>query len=437
MGQIAFQVTVITKAASAAAELFAVIDRVSLIDPMSDTGTVPASYSGRIEVRDVGFAYPSRPDSAVLSGLSLDIPANKTTALVGASGSGKSTIIGLLERWYDQTEGSILLDGLDIRDLNVRWLRTHVRLVQQEPVLFSGTVFENVSNGLVGTEHEGTSSEKRMQLVEEACKAAFAHDFIVQLPDGYHTQIGERARTLSGGQRQRIAIARSIISNPTVLLLDEATSALDPKAEKVVQEALDNVSKSRTTLTIAHKLSTIQKADNIAVMSQGAVIEQGTHRELLGRDGAYSRLVSAQSLERATEEEDSDTQSPSAEDLSTPDEDLDPRGKLTRLTTASSVATSQQIGNGAEVKESMGYSLVRCLAILIREQPKLWSLYFALAVVSLGAGKSSSMYKALTQPVTNSRQVVHGLRKRFCSLACSVLFNCKARRQSTKATFGP
>lgn len=219
MQSIAFQVMNVTQASSAASDLFAVIDRDSAIDPTSHDGLAPETCEGHIEVHDAHFAYPSRPDSQVLTGLTLDIPTEKTTALVGASGSGKSTIVGLLDRWYNQSSGTITLDGVDIRQLNVRWLRTQIGLVQQEATLFSGTVFENVAHGLMGTVHENDSDDNKMRLVTDACKAAFAHDFIGNLPQKYHTQLGERARMLSGGQCQRVAIARSIIANPKILLL--------------------------------------------------------------------------------------------------------------------------------------------------------------------------------------------------------------------------
>jgi ATP-binding cassette subfamily B (MDR/TAP) protein 1 len=200
MTTVILQIFNITKAATAAVELFDTIDRTSKIDPMSTSGLQPDQCTGNIELRDVSFSYPSRPDSKVLDRFSVLIPAGKTTALVGASGAGKSSVVALLERWYDQTAGSITLDGQNIQDLNLRYLRTKIRLVQQEPVLFSGTVFDNVAYGLLGTEHENASAEKKLQLVQDACKDAFAHEFVEQLPEQYLTQIGERARMLSGGK---------------------------------------------------------------------------------------------------------------------------------------------------------------------------------------------------------------------------------------------
>ncbi|KAK1961592.1 ABC transporter [Colletotrichum sublineola] len=288
------------RAATAATQLFAVIDRSHDTDPFDqDIGEIPDenSVTGQVDIQGVTFSYPGRPGIVVLDDFTLRIPAGKVTALVGASGSGKSTIVGLLERWYDPSRGSITLDGRPIGDINLTWLRTHIRLVQQEPVLFNGTVFENIANGLVGTPWENATLEEQEERVEKAAKLAFAHEFITEkLSDGYHTLIGERGGLLSGGQKQRIAIARSIISEPKILLLDEATSALDPHAEKVVQEALDSVSKNRTTIVIAHKLATIRNADNIVVMNKGHIVEQGSHDELLAAEGTYMRLNNVQDL---------------------------------------------------------------------------------------------------------------------------------------------
>ncbi|THY46558.1 ATP-binding cassette multidrug transport protein [Aureobasidium pullulans] len=296
LNSIAPNMVTFTRAASAAAELFELIDRPSRIDPFDLSGEKPAYLDGSIDIKDVTFSYPTRPNNPVLDGFSLHVPAGKVTALVGASGSGKSTIIGLLERWYNPSYGEITLDGATLRNLNLRWLRTNMRLVQQEPVLFNGTVFENICNGLVGTPWEHLPRDERLARVKDAAQTAYAHDFIEALPQRYETRIGERGGLLSGGQKQRIAIARSIVSQPRILLLDEATSALDPQAEAIVQKALDKASEGRTTIVVAHKLKTIQAADNIVVMKQGKIIEQGPHGELVARGGAYATLVRAQNL---------------------------------------------------------------------------------------------------------------------------------------------
>ncbi|CAG9998253.1 unnamed protein product [Clonostachys byssicola] len=285
-----------TRAISAANELFALIDRESEINPFSKSGIRPEQVTGAIEFKNVHFAYPARPDNPVMEDFSLVIPAGKITALVGSSGSGKSTAIGLIERWYNPTMGSITLDGVDVKELDVTWLRTNVRLVQQEPVLFNGTIFENISYGLVGTEWEFSSKEVQLKLVKEAAVTAFIDEFIQNLPHGYDTQIGERGGLLSGGQKQRVAIARSIVSRPKILLLDEATSALDPQAEEIVQQALERASENRTTIAIAHKLKTICNADNIVVLSRGQIIEQGKHNELVANQSTYARLVKVQDL---------------------------------------------------------------------------------------------------------------------------------------------
>ena len=305
----------IDQARGAATKLFATIDRVPAIDSASEEGIRPSKVIGQIVVENVNFNYPARPDVQVVKNLSLTFPAGKTTALVGASGSGKSTIISLVERFYDPLAGSVRLDGLDIRDLNLKWLRSQIGLVSQEPVLFSTTIRKNVEHGLVGTSHQNASPEGKLQLVREACMKANADGFISKLPLGYDTVVGERGFLLSCGQKQRIAIARAIVSDPCILLLDEATSALDTQSEGVVQNALDKAAAGkiltlkvslflltprrtgRTTITIAHHLSTIKNADCIYVMGDGVLLERGKHDELLrNEDGPYSRLVVAQSL---------------------------------------------------------------------------------------------------------------------------------------------
>ncbi|KAK2731944.1 hypothetical protein FQN55_004419 [Onygenales sp. PD_40] len=376
------------KAASAAAELFAAIDRPSEIDPLSEAGIQPAEFHGDIQIKDVHFAYPSRPAYPVLSGFDLHIPAGKTTALVGPSGCGKSTVVGLLERWYNPSSGSLSLDGKGIDELNLRWLRTQIRMVQQEPVLFNGTIFENVCHGLVGTSMADLSEDEKMERIVEACKLANAHDFIEELPKGYHTEIGERASMLSGGQKQRVAIARSIISNPRVLLLDEATSALDPKAEKAVQQAIDKVSENRTTLVIAHKLATIKNADKIAVVMSGKVIEEGTHEGLIAAGGMYSRMVGAQDLSgKADEEEDGDAHYEKVDEVTSPTSD---RLELARTTTSRSnvqleTAPSDEFNYSASRKK---YGLMRCLYILLGEQKgiKLRLYYLVILIVCVLGG---------------------------------------------------
>ena len=257
-------------------KVLAVINRIPAIDSFSEDGFRPASVRGEIEVRNVVFAYPSAPDHLVCKGYSLSIGAGATVALCGPSGSGKSTIIQLLERFYDPQSGLVTLDGVDIKTLNVRWLRSQLGLVGQEPVLFQGSVSENISYGKQG----GASQAE----IEEAATMANAHTFVTEsLANGYATDVGLKGGKLSGGQKQRVAIARAIVKKPAVLLLDEATSALDTKSEKVVQAALDEIMTKlkRTTIVVAHRLSTIRTADKIAVLSEGAVVEEGTYDHLM------------------------------------------------------------------------------------------------------------------------------------------------------------
>ncbi|CAN1272479.1 ABC transporter B family member 15 [Linum perenne] len=278
----------LAKGSDAVGSVFAVLDRYTKIDPDDHEGHKPEKVSGQIELRDIDFAYPARPDVMIFKGFSIRIEAGKSTALVGRSGSGKSTIIGLIERFYDPLRGTVKMDGRDIRSYHLRSLRQHVALVSQEPTLFAGTIKENIVYG-------ASASVDESEIVE-AAKAANAHEFVAGLKDGYDTWCGDRGVQLSGGQKQRIAIARAILRNPAVLLLDEATSALDSKSEKVVQEALDRVMVGRTSVVVAHRLSTIQNCDMIAVLDKGKVVEKGTHSALLakGSKGVYFSLVSLQ-----------------------------------------------------------------------------------------------------------------------------------------------
>jgi len=279
----------LAKGSDAVGSVFAILDRYTKIEPDDLEGYNAEKLIGKIELRDVYFAYPARPNVMIFQGFSIKIEAGKSTALVGESGSGKSTIIGLIERFYDPLKGIVTIDGRDIKIYNLRSLRKHIALVSQEPTLFSGTIRENIAYGA----YDDAVDESE---IIEASKASNAHDFISSLKDGYDTLCGDRGVQLSGGQKQRIAIARAILKNPEVLLLDEATSALDSQSEKLVQDALEKVMVGRTSVVVAHRLSTIQNCDLIAVLDKGSVVEKGTHSSLLskGPSGAYYSLVSLQ-----------------------------------------------------------------------------------------------------------------------------------------------
>lgn len=229
----------ITDGQGAAAKLYDTIDRLPEIDSASPAGLRPDGVHGEIALEDVRFAYPSRPTVQVVNGLNITFRAGKTAALVGASGSGKSTIVSLVERFYDPISGVVKLDGNNLKDLNVKWLRSQIGLVSQEPVLFATTIKGNIAHGLIGTKFEFSPQEEKDVLVKEACIKANADTFITKLPLGYDTLVGERGFLLSGGQKQRVAIARAIVSDPRILLLDEATSALDTQSEGIVQDALE------------------------------------------------------------------------------------------------------------------------------------------------------------------------------------------------------
>ena len=304
LGQATPHLAAIGLATGAAHEIFETIDRVSPIDSSSTEGTKLESITGAIEFKNISFHYPSRDDVPILSDFSLDVKAGQTVALVGSSGSGKSTIVKLVERFYNPVKGSISLDGHELKSLNVKWLREQIGFVSQEPTLFDVSIRENILYGLK-EDPSVYPKEKLDSMVEEAAKMANAFDFVKKLPNGFDTHVGEAGSMLSGGQKQRICIARAIIKNPSILLLDEATSALDTTSERLVQAALENVSKNRTTLVIAHRLSTIKNADRIIVMRTGTIVEAGTHQELIANNGLYNELVEAQRLNsvEATAEE--------------------------------------------------------------------------------------------------------------------------------------
>ncbi|CAB4029963.1 multidrug resistance 1-like isoform X1 [Paramuricea clavata] len=291
LGQAGPSMEALAAACGAAHTVFEIIDRESAIDPSSAAGTKPDVISD-VEFRDIDFVYPSRPTIQILKDFSLKVPHGKRVALVGESGCGKSTVVKLVSRFYDTQKGSVLLDGQNIKDINVSHLRSHIGVVSQEPILFSTTIAENIAFG-----REGVTQQE----IEQAAKAANAHNFISQFPKGYETQCGERGTQMSGGQKQRIAIARALVRNPKILLLDEATSALDSESEAVVQDALDRAGEGRTTIVIAHRLSTIRNADIIVVVKEGHVAETGTNEELMAiPNGIYKTLVR---LQKAVDDE--------------------------------------------------------------------------------------------------------------------------------------
>ncbi|KAG8077649.1 hypothetical protein GUJ93_ZPchr0007g4641 [Zizania palustris] len=278
---------------SAAYRLFKTIKRKPAIDPDNITGKQLEDIRGDVELKDVYFSYPARPEQLIFDGFSLRVSNGTTMAIVGESGSGKSTVISLVERFYDPQAGEILIDGINIKSLRLDWIRGKIGLVSQEPLLFMTSIKDNITYG---------KEDATIEEIRKAAELANAANFIDKLPDGYDTMVGQRGAQLSGGQKQRIAIARAIIKNPKILLLDEATSALDVESERIVQEALNRIVMDRTTLVVAHRLTTVRNADCISVVQQGKIVEQGPHDELVKNpDGAYSQLIR---LQESREEEE-------------------------------------------------------------------------------------------------------------------------------------
>jgi len=286
-------VSVTQKSASAAKRIFDILDHVSSVPEPANPVRLD-KIEGRIDLRAVGFRYGNR---AVNRGITLNIKAGEFVGLVGHSGSGKSTLVNLICRFYDVSEGAILLDGVDIRSFAVSDYRSNIGLVLQEPFLFFGTIAENIAYGKPGA--------SRADIIASA-RAAHAHEFILRLPQGYDSMVGERGQGLSGGERQRISIARALLIDPRILIMDEATSSVDSETEKEIQKALDNLVQGRTTIAIAHRLSTLHRADRLIVLDRGVVVEEGSHDDLMARGGAYFRLYEAQARNVDTDMDDSD-----------------------------------------------------------------------------------------------------------------------------------
>jgi ATP-binding cassette subfamily B (MDR/TAP) protein 1 len=463
--KVATPMIAVSKSMVAACEFFTLIDAPQPHD--GDLKDPDVSATEDIVFSDVDFAYPSRPQVKVLDGLNLNIEAGKITAIVGPSGSGKSTIVGLIERWYSlheqqivpkvvpstktkkpakkgkdkgneindkveisitdsentpsaiELKGSISTCGHPLNDIELKWWRSQIGLVQQEPFLFNDTIYNNVAHGLVGSHSENMSNERKRELVIEACKESFADEFIDRLPDGYDTLVGDSGVKLSGGQRQRISIARAVIKKPKILILDEATSAIDVRGEQIVQAALDKVAQGRTTIVIAHRLSTVKKADKIVVLQKGRVVEQGTHESLLGNNtGAYYNLVHAQHLflGEHTKATGSDESTEDLPVVLTTETNAVPEGE-------SQVA--QQDGSKYHIQ-----GLVKSFGRLLYEQRSLFLVHYAIIVaLSMATGAASPLQSWLLAQIIVVFQDATDLSKlkadgNFWSLMWFVLAIC-------------
>ncbi|KAI5920279.1 P-loop containing nucleoside triphosphate hydrolase protein [Camillea tinctor] len=392
VGHIAAPISAAARAAGAASILFTGIDAPKQV--VTGVKYPEVSATENIVLWNVNFTYPTRPKLKVLDNLNLILPAGKITAIVGPSGSGKSTIVALIQRWYEMDgdmdknqliyyfrNGSVTVGGHKLTDIDLKWWRAQIGLVQQEPFLFNQTIFQNVANGLIGTEWEDASAETKQELVEQACKEAYADEFIARLPDGYNTHVGDAGIRLSGGQRQRLAIARAIIKQPKILILDEATSSIDVRGEKVVQAALDKVSKNRTTIMIAHRLSTVKKADNIVVLAKGKVVQWGTHESLMAAvGGPYWLLTNSQQL---TMDEDK-LQQDGASEVTEVD-----RRTMDLMTLDEKKAEEDQdpvAGNSATDFKVKG--VFRSFGAMLLEQKPVWLSYMFMLVGAVIAGAS-------------------------------------------------
>uniref|UniRef100_A0A5F9DE63 ATP binding cassette subfamily B member 1 n=1 Tax=Oryctolagus cuniculus TaxID=9986 RepID=A0A5F9DE63_RABIT len=342
IGQASPNVEAFANARGAAYEIFRIIDNKPSIDSYSEAGHKPDNIKGNLEFRNVHFSYPSRKEVKILKGLNLKVRSGQTVALVGSSGCGKSTTVQLMQRLYDPTEGTINIDGQDIRTLNVRYLREIIGVVSQEPVLFSTTIAENIRYG---------RGNVTMDEIKQAVKEANAYEFIMKLPQKFDTLVGERGAQLSGGQKQRIAIARALVRNPKILLLDEATSALDTESEAEVQAALDKAREGRTTIVIAHRLSTVRNADVIAGLEDGVVVEQGSHSELMKKEGVYFKLVTMQTSGSQIQSEEYEVEL-NGEEAATAMAPNGWKSRIVRNSTHKSIRNSRMHQNGHDTEDS-------------------------------------------------------------------------------------
>lgn len=422
LSQVAPYLQTFGAASAAFAKLRRDMDQASRIDGTSDAGEAVPVVDGRIELQEVSFAYPSRPDATVLRAVSLDIEAGRHTAIVGLSGSGKSTIAGLVSRLYDPTGGAVLLDGKDLRTLNARQLRAHISLVQQEATLLDRSILENVAHGLVNSPdpaHErlreallgpalaqiaeavrergedalkaaeklgGAEMVRVVELVQCAAEQADAATFIGNLKGGLGTRVGPGGRMLSGGQKQRVALARALVKNPKILILDEATASLDSRSEQAILGAIEKVSEGRTMISIAHRLSTIKKADKIIVLRDGVVLEEGNHAELLAKEGAYADLVRLQNSS-GDEKAKASSAAPSLNETSEgtsiekapTSENQIPLGELTEKKAEAS--TEEVVDEKAE--ESSGSSSDRSLGNIIAETCRMARPHLLIVLLAL------------------------------------------------------
>nr|XP_054511882.1 ATP-dependent translocase ABCB1 isoform X4 [Pan troglodytes] len=348
VGQASPSIEAFANARGAAYEIFKIIDNKPSIDSYSKSGHKPDNIKGNLEFRNVHFSYPSRKEVKILKGLNLKVQSGQTVALVGNSGCGKSTTVQLMQRLYDPTEGMVSVDGQDIRTINVRFLREIIGVVSQEPVLFATTIAENIRYG---------RENVTMDEIEKAVKEANAYDFIMKLPHKFDTLVGERGAQLSGGQKQRIAIARALVRNPKILLLDEATSALDTESEAVVQVALDKARKGRTTIVIAHRLSTVRNADVIAGFDDGVIVEKGNHDELMKEKGIYFKLVTMQTAGNEVELENAADESKSEIDALEMSSNDSRSSLIRKRSTRRSVRGSQAQDRKLSTKEALDESI--------------------------------------------------------------------------------